>query len=221
MSGCERCGRLDASLRASAFQYVVSIIFVTYRRGSVGVYCSSCRKKEALKWSSVSALLGWWGIPWGPVYTLGALSRNGTGAVMDSELNGDLLQAVAAELMEQGDSEGAVQALEESLRLKDDPAAREALWSLKGEAVTAASSAPSLVTPETAPVSTLQYAPGAVVRTLDDDVPVMAAAGDSGEPVGVLGSETAIVTRVDGGWIEIRIPGGAAGWVPATEITSA
>jgi hypothetical protein len=46
MGGCAKCGRVDSTLRASTFVYVVSVIFVTFRRpAGAGIYCSRCRKK--------------------------------------------------------------------------------------------------------------------------------------------------------------------------------
>lgn len=65
MGGCERCGRLDSSLRATSFIYTISVILMTFRRGAGGVYCGRCRKTEGFKWTLVSALFGWWGFPWG------------------------------------------------------------------------------------------------------------------------------------------------------------
>ena len=133
MDGCEKCGRLDSSLRGASFMYVVSLIFVTMRQpGAAGVFCSRCRKWQAFKDSLVSALLGWWGFPWGPLYTLQVIGRNSAGGYQDREFNASLLVAVGAELAEQGDNAEAVKALEKSLSLSDVPEVRQFLWSLQG-----------------------------------------------------------------------------------------
>lgn len=221
MSGCERCGRLDSSLRATSFIYTISVIFMTFRRGAGGIYCGSCRKKEGLKWTLVSALFGWWGFPWGPIYTLQAIGRNSAGGHQDNELNAGLLKAVAAELMERGDSRGAVDALETSLRLEDDPDARQALWSLQGEMASGSTPTASAIPPAPATLEAATFTPGALVRSASGNAPMHAAPGGSAEQVGSLGSDTAIVTRAEAGWVELRVPGGKAGWVPASAIESA
>jgi hypothetical protein len=49
---------------------------LTIRKPIVGVYCSPCAQKQSLKASATSWLLGWWGFPWGPLYTVHALVTN-------------------------------------------------------------------------------------------------------------------------------------------------
>jgi len=34
-----------------------------------------------LKFTILTMLLGWWGIPWGPIYTIGSIFRNLSGGV--------------------------------------------------------------------------------------------------------------------------------------------
>jgi hypothetical protein len=221
--GCERCGRLDSTLRASSFIYTISLIFVTFRRGAAGVYCGSCRKKEGLKYTLTSALLGWWGIPWGPIYTLHAFGRNSAGGYQDAGLNAELLQAVASELIERGDKTGAIAALEQSIRLKDDGGARQVLWGLKGELADEATSPTTETTPVTTGgtsvlPSTQTFKPGVLVRSAEGSVQMYAQPSSSREPVAKLGSETAVVTRTEAGWLELRVPGGSAGWVPETAV---
>ena len=133
MHGCQRCGRFDSSLRGTAFTYAVSLLVVTLRRpGSFGIFCSRCRKKEALKYSLISGLFGWWGIPWGPIYTLQTIGQNSAGGLQSPELNADLLAAIGAELAERGDRNEAIAALERSLELRDQPDVRTFLWALQG-----------------------------------------------------------------------------------------
>jgi len=220
VGGCERCGRLDSTLRGSTFTYTISVILMTFRRGAGGIYCSSCRKKEGLKYTLLSAVFGWWGFPWGPIYTLQAIGRNSSGGIQDRELNAQILQAVAAELMERGDQAAAITALEESLRLNDDGSARQALWSLKGEL--ASESAPALegsaVSLDSASRAPTVFVPGALVRTGHGSAQLYEHPESSGEPVATLNSETAVVTRTHAGWVELQVPGGSSGWVDAAAI---
>jgi len=225
MIGCEKCGRLDSTLRGSSFLYTISVIFMTFRRGSGGVYCSNCRKKEGFKWTLVSAIFGWWGIPWGPIYTLQAIGRNSAGGYQDNSLNANLMKAVAGELMDRGDQRGAIDALETSLRLEDDPDARQALWSLQGELEGGGGMPAEPAIPATAATiettSPATFTPGILVRSANGETPMHAGPGSSSEQVGTLGSDTAIVTRAEAGWVELHIPGRKAGWVLASAIETA
>jgi hypothetical protein len=217
MTGCERCGRLDSSLRASSFIYAFSLVLVTFTEGAgAGIYCSGCRKRVALKYTLISAILGWWGIPWGPIRTVQAIGRNSAGGYQDRDLNAELLRAVAAELIERGERAGAVDALETSLRLRDDGSVRQVLWSLQGEAL-GATDAATLAAPAYAGAS---FRPGEVVRTAGAGVQLFREPATTEEPVGVLGSEAAVVTRTQGGWIELQVPGGKSGWVPESAVRS-
>ncbi len=60
------------------YPYTVSVIIVTFKRTS-GVYL--VRKKEnavikGLPFTIISALFGWWGIPFGPKYSLESIQAN-------------------------------------------------------------------------------------------------------------------------------------------------
>jgi len=76
---------LEAELRAGArfvfFEYCISLAFVTLRRPSAVVLL---RKDElglvrGLPYTLISLLLGWWGLPWGLVYTPLAVFTNLSG----------------------------------------------------------------------------------------------------------------------------------------------
>lgn len=216
MVGCERCGRVDETLRATSFIYTISVLLMTFRRGAGGVYCGSCRKKAGLKYSVISAIFGWWGIPWGPIYTVQALGRNSAGGYQDDELNAELLQAVASTLIDEGNKTGAIRALEESVRLHDDGTVRQVLWSLQGEA--AATAAVPSGSPASAGLvarSERTFLPGQLVRTADGTAALYAGAEEIGEPVGHLGTELAVVLRAQHDWVELQVPGGRTGWAKA------
>lgn len=77
--------QLNAELKAGSrfviFPYCVSVLIVSFKRSS-GVYY--VRKGEsvfskALPFSLVSLFLGWWGIPWGPIWTIATLYTNAMG----------------------------------------------------------------------------------------------------------------------------------------------
>lgn len=66
---CTICAKVSAQPRVVVFRSVKSFLLVTLRKPIAGVYCSDCAQKQSLKASAITWLLGWWGFPWGPIYT--------------------------------------------------------------------------------------------------------------------------------------------------------
>lgn len=63
------------------YQYCVSVLVMTFKRPS-SIYFIKNGESAFLKglgYTLLSLLLGWWGIPWGPIYTIGAIIRNCSG----------------------------------------------------------------------------------------------------------------------------------------------
>ena len=63
------------------FQYTISLLVITFKRNS-DVYFVKSHEKAAVKglpYTILTFVLGWWGIPWGPIYTIQALSKNLSG----------------------------------------------------------------------------------------------------------------------------------------------
>ncbi len=60
------------------FKYCISIVVLTFQRPSdiYFVRGSESAIAKGLGFSALTALLGWWGIPWGPIYSVGALVTN-------------------------------------------------------------------------------------------------------------------------------------------------
>ena len=63
------------------FQYCISIIILTFRRSSDVYFIKNGEGTfgKSLFYTLVSLLLGWWGFPWGPIYTISSLATNLTG----------------------------------------------------------------------------------------------------------------------------------------------
>ena len=76
---CSRCNKITAQPRYLIFWQVVSILVVTVRTPIQGIFCASCARRTALRATTVSAFLGWWGVPWGPIYTIGSVIKNAFG----------------------------------------------------------------------------------------------------------------------------------------------
>lgn len=69
---------LQAGARFVIYRYCISLLVITLRRNS-DVYfirANESAVKKGWSYSALSFLLGWWGIPWGPIYTIGSLSTN-------------------------------------------------------------------------------------------------------------------------------------------------
>lgn len=63
------------------FKHTISIILITFRQTSDIYYIEPGGSTFTHSWTSIliNLLLGWWGIPWGPIYTIGALYNNFSG----------------------------------------------------------------------------------------------------------------------------------------------
>ncbi|MGC4038248.1 MAG: hypothetical protein QM764_19955 [Chitinophagaceae bacterium] len=63
------------------FQYCISIFILTFKRGSdiYFIRANESTIKHSISFTLISLLFGWWGIPWGPVYTIGTVSTNISG----------------------------------------------------------------------------------------------------------------------------------------------
>jgi hypothetical protein len=60
------------------YQFTISIIVMTFRRSS-DVYFIKANENGTVKglpYTLLTFFLGWWGIPWGPVYSIGSLYNN-------------------------------------------------------------------------------------------------------------------------------------------------
>ncbi|HEC23812.1 MAG TPA: hypothetical protein ENI95_12940 [Chloroflexi bacterium] len=60
------------------YQYCISVIVMTFKRAS-NVYFLRAGESgviRGLPFTLLSMMLGWWGFPWGPIYTLESLAIN-------------------------------------------------------------------------------------------------------------------------------------------------
>jgi hypothetical protein len=77
-----RYASLEAHVRAGGrlivYEWVVSIVILTFKRpsGIMLVRPGQSAAVVGLPYILISLFFGWWGIPWGPIYTIGSISRN-------------------------------------------------------------------------------------------------------------------------------------------------
>ena len=60
------------------YQYCISLLVITFKRSSK-IYFISHEQNTIIKglpFTLLSLVLGWWGIPWGPIYTIQSIWIN-------------------------------------------------------------------------------------------------------------------------------------------------
>jgi len=60
------------------YQYCISVVVITFRRSS-DIYfipAGESAVSKGLQWTLLSLVAGWWGIPWGPIFTVQSLVTN-------------------------------------------------------------------------------------------------------------------------------------------------
>ncbi len=74
---------LQRGARFVVFQYCISILVMSFKRSSdiYFVKAGEGTGKQKAGFSALSLLLGWWGIPWGPIWTIATVFRNASGGV--------------------------------------------------------------------------------------------------------------------------------------------
>ncbi len=72
---------LNNGAKFVVFQYCFSILVMTFKRGSDIYFIKAVEPtvKHSIGFTLITLFWGWWGIPWGPIYTIGALYSNLTG----------------------------------------------------------------------------------------------------------------------------------------------
>ena len=77
------------------FPYAISIVVMTFQRKSDIYFIQPGENsfKYSVGYFFINLIAGWWGIPWGPIYTLGALfSHIGGGKNVTEEIVSHLIQ---------------------------------------------------------------------------------------------------------------------------------
>lgn len=78
MSSTELQFELQRGGKLVVFYYCVSLLVVTFRRASPVYLVRSGENPltKAMPWIVLTAIAGWWGIPWGPIYSIQSLVTN-------------------------------------------------------------------------------------------------------------------------------------------------
>ena len=95
-------GELDFEVQRGAkfvlFQYCISVVVLTFRRPSDIYFLRQGENAvvKGLPFTLLSLLAGWWGIPWGPIYTIQSVYNNSRGGKDVTQAVVDSLRAQAA-----------------------------------------------------------------------------------------------------------------------------
>ena len=85
--------------RFVVYHYCISIVVLTFRRGTdvYFVRAGESRVKKGMPWTLLTLVAGWWGIPFGPIFSIMSLVTNFKGGKdVTAELSARLTQAPAA-----------------------------------------------------------------------------------------------------------------------------
>lgn len=95
MTTAEINQELQQGAKFVLYQYCVSIVVMTFKRGTDVYFIKSGESAvgKGLGWTTLTFFLGWWGIPWGPIYTIGSLITNFGGG---KDVTAEILAAVNA-----------------------------------------------------------------------------------------------------------------------------
>ncbi len=83
MSAEEFKKELEKGGKFVMFPYAISIIVMTFKRSSEA---DDSAIKYGYKYLLISLLLGWWGVPWGPVYTVQSIVKAFSGKDVTKEV---------------------------------------------------------------------------------------------------------------------------------------
>lgn len=91
--------QINAELNRGAkfviFSYTISIIFMTFRRNSDVYFIKSGESSAVYSWkySLITLFAGWWGIPFGPIFSLISFYKNFIGG---KDVTVEFLQAISS-----------------------------------------------------------------------------------------------------------------------------
>lgn len=81
MSEAEVLDEVRKGGRFVIYLYAVSILVLTFRRSSEVRFLKAGQSGivPGLPWTLLTLVAGWWGIPWGPIYSIQSIYTNVTG----------------------------------------------------------------------------------------------------------------------------------------------
>lgn len=95
MSGADLQMELGRGGKFVVFPYCISVVVLTFRRGSNIHFIKGGENAvgKSVPFILLSLFLGWWGIPWGPIHTIGSIVTNLKGG---KDVTTDVLASIQA-----------------------------------------------------------------------------------------------------------------------------
>ena len=83
MSPQELTFEIQRGGRFVIFQYCISLLVITFKRNSPVMFLRAGENAvvKGLPYTLISLVLGWWGIPWGFIYTPQVIYKNFNGGI--------------------------------------------------------------------------------------------------------------------------------------------
>lgn len=117
---CDSCGRVDETLRYSEYPFVISLVFITFRREFSGLWCRRHRNLYSFLASFITATIGWIGIPFGFIYTPRALFKLARGGERNPHKNLAMLKELGEAKLEENNPQGAIRCFEAVIEYGED-----------------------------------------------------------------------------------------------------
>lgn len=96
MTPAQLQSELQQGARFVVYQYCISVLVMSFKRSSRVYFIpadGTRSGRSVARYCTLSLLLGWWGFPWGPIWTLSTLFGNLNGGVdVTAEMSAVLLQ---------------------------------------------------------------------------------------------------------------------------------
>ena len=82
------------------YQFAISLLVITFRRSSDTYFVRAGESGvvKGLPFTLLTLILGWWGIPWGPIYSVGSLYNNLRGG---KDITQEVLQSINSSATQQ------------------------------------------------------------------------------------------------------------------------
>ena len=93
MSNEDIARELDRGGKFVVIEYTISVILMTFKRASSVRFVKAGEGTflASLPYSLLTLVFGWWGVPWGPIYSVMSLFTNLSGG---KDVTGEVLAAV-------------------------------------------------------------------------------------------------------------------------------
>lgn len=105
---CEGCNRYTAQPRRLTFWNVTSFVLATSKNPVQKIFCHGCARKSQWRSTIWTATLGWWGVPWGPIWATAHGLGNAFGGGRDPDFDEAMLFRNAVAFAGRGEGDIAV-----------------------------------------------------------------------------------------------------------------